>query len=59
VVEIISAALEIQTGMGSFDSVRLAPHFAQDDKELKFKTTEDQNLFKMAEDQNFLKMTDD
>jgi len=31
----ISASREIRTVMGSFDSVRLAPHCAQDDRQLK------------------------
>src|SRR5438270_13876787 len=31
----ISAFREIRTVMGSFDSVRLAPHCAQDDRQLK------------------------
>src|ERR1700731_1138215 len=31
----ISTSQEIQTAMGSFDSVRLAPHCAQDDRELE------------------------
>jgi hypothetical protein len=32
VVESVSTALAIHTAVGSFDSVRLAPHSAQDDK---------------------------
>jgi len=30
----LSASQEIETAAGSFDSVRLAPHFAQDDRQV-------------------------
>jgi hypothetical protein len=32
----LSASQEIETAAGSFDSVRLAPHFAQDDRQVRF-----------------------
>jgi len=32
----LSASQEIETAAGSFDSVRLAPHFAQDDTQMSF-----------------------